>query len=117
MPASEQTLVGLLPCLGCRIVPPQPTPPIWCYARTQAAEEARLRAAFPLLGFRRRDAELVRHRRCVACCVVTARIADNPPQVWEWLRGGPWGTHAARVYAGAYASCVAACCVLRPDQL
>ncbi|KAG2422540.1 hypothetical protein HYH02_015427 [Chlamydomonas schloesseri] len=29
------------------------------------AEEARLRAAFPLLGFRRRDAELVRHRRCV----------------------------------------------------
>ncbi|GIL75349.1 hypothetical protein Vretimale_8025 [Volvox reticuliferus] len=46
----------------------------------QVATEARLRAAFPLLALRRSDAELVRHRRCVSCVVVTRRLEELPAQ-------------------------------------
>ncbi len=50
-------------------------------AGAQATAEARLREAFPLLAWQRADAELLRHRRCVSCCVVSARMREQPEQV------------------------------------
>ncbi|GLI62009.1 hypothetical protein VaNZ11_004584 [Volvox africanus] len=46
----------------------------------QVATEARLRTAFPLLALRRSDAELIRHRRCVSCVVVTRRLEELPAE-------------------------------------
>ncbi len=86
-PGKSQVCTPLRPCsqqqyhtVACAGVHPPtvrlPMPPV---AHAQDAVEARLRVAFPLLAFKRRDAELVRQRRCMSCVVVTRHMQDNPP--------------------------------------
>ncbi|KXZ51047.1 hypothetical protein GPECTOR_14g34 [Gonium pectorale] len=75
---------GAVPPLEMEV--PQPVPPNCAKVcatpseEEQAAAEASLRAAFPLLPLDRADAAVVRHRRCVACCVVSHRMAGQPPR-------------------------------------